>query len=214
MRRFHQITLKPPKSSIPQSVIDAFAQLDQDGDGRVTWEELISVMFSSYGRAVVNEIIGWPLAEVRRKQDPKDAGSPKPVAIDRNHASDLKQLFDVYDKRGRAFSASRHVFLCVGHPRRASEDVFLCVGHPIRVSVEYPRRVSIGGDIPIFYLARRMAELHDLDEDDLLAIFESAGQEPRDLVDADTFVELTKFLLAGDAGMKSILDLLKTRTNA
>ena len=117
----------------------------------------------------MRDIISWPLAEVRREQKHATSESPKPVAIDRNHASDLKQLFDVYDKRGR-------------------------------------------GDIPIFYLARRMAELHDLDEDDLLAIFEGAGQEPRDLVDADTFVELTKFLLAGDPGMKNVLDLLKTRT--
>ena len=68
------------------------------------------------------------------------------------------------------------------------------------------------GDIPIFYLAKRMSELHGLDEQDLLHIFETAGQEPRDLVDAETYVELIKFLLAGDQGMISVIDLLKLRS--
>ena len=68
------------------------------------------------------------------------------------------------------------------------------------------------GDIPIFYLARRMSELHGLDETDLLHIFEAAGQEARDLVDAETYVELIKYLLAGDVGMSSVIDLLKLRS--
>ena len=57
-----------------------------------------------------------------------------------------------------------------------------------------------------------MSELHGVDEGDLLHIFETAGQEPRDLVDAETYVELIKFLLAGDSSMASVIDLLKLRS--
>ena len=166
--RFHTVVVKPPKSSIPKHLIESFKKMDADGDGKITWEELISVMFASYGRAVVRDILSWPLHVVRKVGKGETNKTTEKVAIESGHAADLRQLFEVYDKRGR-------------------------------------------GDIPIFYLARRMSELHDLDEDDLLAIFEGAGQEPRDLVDADTFVELTKFLLSGDAGMLGVLELLKGR---
>ena len=144
--------------------------MDEDGDGKITWPEILRVMFASYGKAVVDEILSWPIDDYKRlpkNSAEDDAG--KPVHIDKSHELDLKQLFDVYDKNNKR-------------------------------------------DIPIFYLAKRMSELHGVDEGDLLHIFETAGQEPRDLVDAETYVELIKFLLAGDSSMASVIDLLKLRS--
>ena len=93
--------------------------------------------------------------------------------------------------------------------RARNTHVEATLNHPFPAQV-YDKRGR--GDIPIFYLAKRMSELHDLDEADLLHIFETAGQEPRDLVDADTYVELIKFLLAGDSSMTSVIDLLKLQS--
>ena len=166
--RFNTINVQPARKVIPPTILKMFMQMDEDGDGKITWVEILRVMFASYGKAVVDEIISWPIDEYK-KLPRANVEEATPVHIDVSHESDLKQLFEVYDKRGR-------------------------------------------GDIPIFYLAKRMSELHDLDEADLLHIFETAGQEPRDLVDADTYVELIKFLLAGDSSMTSVIDLLKLQS--
>ena len=169
--QFRTIRLQdPPKKKIPPHILKMFEQMDEDGDGKITWPEILRVMFASYGKAVVDEILSWPIDDYKRlpkNSAEDDAG--KPVHIDKSHELDLKQLFDVYDKNNKR-------------------------------------------DIPIFYLARRMSELHGVDEGDLLHIFETAGQEPRDLVDAETYVELIKFLLAGDSSMASVIDLLKLRS--
>ena len=38
---------------------DMFMRMDTDGDGRVTWRELISLMYHKYGKSVIKEMLSW-----------------------------------------------------------------------------------------------------------------------------------------------------------
>jgi hypothetical protein len=63
--RFNTITL-PGKSIIPPHIIKIFSSMDEDGDGKITWVEILRVMFKSYGKKVVEEILSWPLEEYKK----------------------------------------------------------------------------------------------------------------------------------------------------
>ncbi|KAH8074580.1 hypothetical protein JL721_2147 [Aureococcus anophagefferens] len=91
--RFNTINVQPARKVIPPTILKMFMQMDEDGDGKITWVEILRVMFASYGKAVVDEIISWPIDEYK-KLPRANVEEATPVHIDVSHESDLKQLFE------------------------------------------------------------------------------------------------------------------------
>lgn len=146
------------KGSIGPFQLDMFLKMDKNGDGCVSWQELISVMYHKYGQKVIKEMCGWDLSAASLDKPSTSSA----VKLNASQVGEIKQMFAVYD----------------------------CAGQ---------------GPLYIMDLAEKMAELHGLDEHDLMVMFESLGKDAHDTIDADAYVELFKELIVGDEGMFELL---------
>lgn len=159
---------------------EIFAKTDLNGDGMISWEELVASMYGKYGKAGVRDMLEWDLSSSPRKKNlrhpPNDSSSAyyssqKSATLSAAQINDLKQMFVVY---GGNFEE------------------------------EYPpnRKLAMTAED----LAYAMAECHGLEEADLIEIFDNAGWKPESLVDEAGFVDIFTELTAGD---QDFVDVLK-----
>lgn len=141
---------------------DMFAKMDTDGDGRVTWRELISLLYHKYGKTVIKEMLSWDASDWEDIGQRKNQNSHKAVSFGASQITEIKNMFVLYG--------------------------------PYR-----------DGTILVEDLAMAMADLHGIEEEDLLVMFENVGKTREMRVDADAYVDIFQSLLQDDDGMFEIL---------
>ncbi|KAJ1455003.1 hypothetical protein M885DRAFT_520925 [Pelagophyceae sp. CCMP2097] len=81
-----------------QFTVEMFAALDVDGDGRVTWREVVAGMYGRFGPRAVDELAGLDLEGVLRPRPPPPAQRGR---SDDRHSDALRALFAQYDLKRR-----------------------------------------------------------------------------------------------------------------
>ena len=141
---------------------DLFMKMDADGDGRVTWRELISLMYHKYGKTVIKEMLSWDASDWEDVGQRRNKIGHQVVKFDQSQVGEIKNMFSLYSP-------------------------------------------AYDGTIVVEDLASAMADLHGLDEEDLIVMFENVGKDRHSRVDADTYVDIFQELIQDDDGMYEIL---------
>ena len=137
-------------------------KMDADGDGRVTWRELISLMYHKYGKTVIKEMLSWDASDWEDVGQRRNKIGHQVVKFDQSQVGEIKNMFSLYSP-------------------------------------------AYDGTIVVEDLASAMADLHGLDEEDLIVMFENVGKDRHSRVDADTYVDIFQELIQDDDGMYEIL---------
>lgn len=141
---------------------DMFMRMDTDGDGRVTWRELISLMYHKYGKTVIKEMLSWDASDWEDLGQKRNRRQNQQVRFQASQIAEIKNMFVLYGPR-------------------------------------------YDGTIVVEDLASAMADLHGLEEEDLLTMFENVGRARDNRITADDYVDIFQQLIQDDDGMFEIL---------
>ena len=75
---------------------DLFMKMDTDGDGRVTWRELISLMYHKYGKTVIKEMLSWDASDWEDVGQRKHKGGHQVIRFGPAQVAEIKNMFALY----------------------------------------------------------------------------------------------------------------------
>ena len=150
------VEAKNKKSDSPRSFqANVFEKTDLNGDGKLSWEELLGAMYQKYGKAAIDEMVHWDLSGEKKTLLHTKKKKNFSVRLPDSQIDDIKLMFDLYD-------------------------------------------VDKEGTMSIDDLAATMSDFHGLNQDDLLAVLETAGKHREDFIDAEGYVDIFRNLITGD----------------
>ena len=75
-------------------------KMDTDGDGRVTWRELISLMYHKYGKTVIKEMLSWDASDWEDVGQRKHKGGHQVIRFGPAQVAEIKNMFALLPSSG------------------------------------------------------------------------------------------------------------------
>ena len=74
-----------------------FRNCDVNGDGKISWDELVAAMYQKYGKVAINEMRNWDLADVQLHDPGTYRASGLGLKLSESQIHEIKLMFDIYD---------------------------------------------------------------------------------------------------------------------